>query len=97
MDEQTAREYSEAHGKAVFEGDTEHVKADLISELHPMLDQLGEIVPSPLTDVRVVSVDAFDDHAESVIAYSGPDRTLKMKARWEDRDGRPQIVAAEPV
>jgi hypothetical protein len=97
MDEQTARKYAEAHGKAVLDGNMEHLKEDIVPELHPMLEQLSTMLPSPLTGVTVVSAEASEDHAESVIAYAGAEVTLQMKARWEDRDGRPRIVAAEPV
>jgi hypothetical protein len=38
-----------------------------------------------------------DDHPMVEIRYSGDDKSLTLRSRWEDVDGRPLIVHAEPA
>ena len=38
-----------------------------------------------------------DDHADVQIRYSNERESLAIRTRWEERDGRPMIVDAEPV
>ena len=98
MDENTIRQAAEAHGLAVREGDIDHIKADLIPDLHVHIPGIADVVPSPLESTRVEAVEVFDGYAESIVAYLSPAKTLRMKSRWEDRGaGRPQIVESVPV
>lgn len=98
MDEHTIWKAAQAHGRAVREGDIEHIKADLIPELHAHIPGIADVVPSPLQSTRVEALEVFDDYAESTVAYFGPAETLRMKSRWEDRGAeRRQIVESAPV
>ncbi|MGW9264102.1 hypothetical protein [Gordonia terrae] len=91
--ERRARE----HGEAVVAGDQPRIIADIVEELHPVVPQLAATLPQPLEGARVVDVEVSDDHADTVIEYSGPTATLKVKSRWENRGGATQIVSATPL
>lgn len=86
------------HGQAVVGNDHSHIVADIVADLHPLVPQLAAALPDPLVGARLLSVEVFDGYAETVTEYSGPQSTVKVKARWEDPNGgRPQIVAASPI
>jgi hypothetical protein len=48
MDEHMIGKAAEAHERAVREGDVEHIKSDLIPELHVHIPGIADVVPSPL-------------------------------------------------
>jgi hypothetical protein len=98
MDREQVRQLAHAHGEAVVAKDTEKILDDVVSELHSQIPQLAAALPDSLAAARVLSVDLFDDHAETLTEYAGPGSKVTVKARWEDRGaGRPQIVAASPA
>ncbi|MCW3038973.1 MAG: hypothetical protein JWM31_878 [Solirubrobacterales bacterium] len=98
METEQIRTAAEAHGRAVVNGDIEHIKADLVDELHPHIPAVAGAVPQPLQSATVLSVDVFEGYAETVTAYASPDRSVEFKSRWEDRGaGRPQIVESAPA
>lgn len=97
MDEARVREYAERHGKSVERGDMAAVASDLIEDLHPQLPAIGKILPNPCTKAEVLSVEPADDHAMVHIRYTGDDRVVTIRSRWEERGGTPMIVDAAPV
>ncbi len=97
MDEGKVREHAEEHGRAVERGDMDAVAGDLIEDLHPQLPVIGQILPNPTNTAEVLSVEGADDHAIVHIRYTGDDKTVTIRSRWEDREGRPMIVDAAPV
>ncbi|HKN92744.1 MAG TPA: hypothetical protein VJU60_00310 [Thermoleophilaceae bacterium] len=97
MDEAKVREHAERHGKSVERGDMAAVASDLVEELHPQIPAIGQILPNPCTKAEVLSVEPDDDHAIVHIRYSGDDKTVTIRSRWEERGGTPMIVDAGPV
>ena len=97
MDEGQMREVAEEHGRAVERGDMAAVQNDLIEDLHPQMPVIGEILPNPTNSAEVLSVEPADDHTVVHIRYSGDDKVVTIRSRWEERDGRPMIVDAGPV
>ena len=97
MDEARAREYAERHGKSVERGDMAAVASDLVEDLHPQLPVIGKILPSPCDKAEVLSVESAEDHAIVHFRYSGADKTVTIRSRWEERGGTPMIVDAGPV
>jgi hypothetical protein len=98
MDNESIRAAAEAHGQAVVRGDIDHIKGDLIEELHPHIPAVAAAVPQPLVSASVLSVDIHDGYAETVTAYASPGEQVEFKSRWEDRgSGRPQITESAPV
>jgi hypothetical protein len=97
MEEGKAREYAERHAKSVERGDMAAVASDLIEDLHPQLPVIGQILPNPCTEAKVLSVEPAEDHAIVHIRYTGDDKTVTIRSRWEQRGGTPMIVDAGPV
>jgi hypothetical protein len=97
MEEAKVREYAERHGKSVERGDMAAVASDLIEDLHPQLPTIGQILPNPCNKAEVLSVEPAEDHAIVHIRYTGDDKTVTIRSRWEERGGTPMIVDAGPV
>jgi hypothetical protein len=97
MDEAQMREVAEEHGRAVERGDMAAVQNDLIEDLHPQLPMIGQILPNPCNTAEVLSVEGADDHTIVYIRYSGDDKVVTIRSRWEERGGRPMIVDAAPT
>ena len=98
MDEVNARSHIEAHADAVAQGNMEAVVADFTEELRPQVPELApQLLPLPVAQAGVVSVDSEGDVAVARICYtgeSGEERTLR--SHWREFDGRPLIVSVEP-
>lgn len=98
MDEANARSHIEAHAEAVVRGDMEAVVADFSEELRPQVPDLApQLLPLPIADAEVVSVETEAEDVVARIHYtgeSGEERTLR--SQWREIDGRPLIVNVEP-
>ena len=97
MDEARTRDAVDAHAQAVVRGDMDAVVADLSEELQPQADEIGRILPLPVTDADVLSLEIGADEAVSEIRYAGESGEVTIRARWEEIDGSPRIVHAEPL
>jgi hypothetical protein len=97
VDEAKVREYAERHGKSVERGDMAAVASDLIEDLHPQLPVIGQILPNPCHRAEVLSIEPAEDHAIVHIRYTGDDKVVTIRLRWEERGGTPMIVDAAPV
>jgi hypothetical protein len=97
MDQHAMEQHAEQHAYSVVRGDMEAVAADLIPELRPALPEVGKILPQPVTSADVKRVDADDDHTIVEIEYTGADKVVTLRSRWEDRAGGPLIVEVAPV
>jgi hypothetical protein len=97
VDEAVVRQRAEEHAKSVERGDMAAVTSDLIADLHPLLPQIAADLPNPTETAEVLSVEAHEDHALVDIRYAGNDKTVTFRSHWEEREGRPLIVSAQPV
>jgi hypothetical protein len=97
MDENTTQGSVQAHADAVVRGDMDHVVSDFKEELRPQVGEIGKQLPRPVTSAEVLGLDVGDDSSYAAIKYTGPDGELTIRTHWQDIDGRPQIVGAEPV
>lgn len=97
MDAAVTRDHVQAHADAVARGDMDAVVADLADELRPQAPQLAQLLPQPVASATVVNVDVGDHESVSLIRYAGTDTEVTIRARWQDRGGRPLIVAVEPA
>jgi hypothetical protein len=97
MDQTAMEQNAEQHANAVVRGDMQAVAADLAPALRPSLPEIGKLLPSPTTDANVMSVDAKDDHCMVEIKYTGADKSITVRSRWEDVDGQSFIVEAAPI
>jgi hypothetical protein len=98
MNEVPVRKHAEAHAKAVVDGDFDAVTADFIDDLKPSVPEIGKVLPRPVTDAEVLKVDVGEDQSTVEIRYAGNEgESVTIRSIWEDRDGRPMIVAGEPL
>jgi hypothetical protein len=97
MDENTTRRQIDEHADAVVRGDMDTVVGDFSDELRPQAPELAKALPQPVTSAEVLSVEVGEDECVARISYAGPDKQVTIRTRWRDFDGRPMIVAGEPV
>lgn len=97
MDESTTRRQIDEHADAVVRGDMDTVIGDFCEELRPQAPEIAKELPQPTTSAEVLSVEVGEDESVAQIRYSGPDKRITIRTRWRDIDGRPMIVAGEPI
>ena len=97
MDEQSVREHAQAHVDALRAGDIGLASQEMSPELQRNLGELVAMLPLPLTDAAVESIEMAGTAYISVLRLTGEDGTIRVNARWKDRDGRPTMVEASRV
>jgi hypothetical protein len=97
MDDATTREHVEKHAVAVERGDMDAVVADFSMELRPQVPQIATALPQPVTAAEVLSIEIGDAECVALIRYSGDNDEVTIRSRWQEQDGSPVIVAAEPA
>jgi hypothetical protein len=98
MDEGKTREHVQGHADAVARGDLDAAVADFSEQLRPQAPQTAqELLPLPVTNAEVLSVDFDDSEAVAVIRYSGDTGEATLRSRWQEEAGRPVIVNVEPA
>jgi len=97
MDQQTVREHAQAHCDALVAGDVERAAGDLSNELRSNLGELITLLPLPLTEATVESVEVGGSGYVAVLRLVGEGGTTRLQTRWKDRDGRPTIVEASRI
>jgi hypothetical protein len=97
MDQGTIRERAEAFCAALSSGDMTEAANDLSHELQRDLGQLVAILPLPLTEAVVESVEMAGAGYVAVLRLVGETSQIELQTRWKERDGRPTIVEASHV
>jgi hypothetical protein len=97
VDEAVVRRHADEHAKSVERGDLAAVTSDFVPEMHAAVPEIAKELPQPTKTAEVLKVEAHEDHALVEIRYSGDDKSVTIRSRWEDRGGRPLIVSGEPV
>ena len=98
MDEATLRERIQRHADAVLRGDMETAMADTDPEFVPRAGPVGAAMPQGIVSAEVVNVEIGDPTTVAEIHYRGEDgKTATIRSHWEERDGEPRVVFAEPV
>lgn len=96
MDEAQIRDHINQHADAVVRGDMDAIVADFAEDLRPGVPQIVEdVLPQPVTEAEVLSIDLGDSETVAMIRYSG-DGEVTIRSRWQEEAGRPVIVHAEP-
>ena len=100
MDAQVVREHAEAYCAALVEGDMSRAGEAMSRELQANLGQLVAILPLPLTEATVQSVEVGGSGYVLMLRLVGEGGEIGLQTRWKDRDGHPTLVeashAAEP-
>jgi hypothetical protein len=92
MDQTGMERLAAEHGRKVVRGDMDGVMADIAEELRAKGTGVSDRMPRPTTEANVLSVDVRGAQAICEIRYSGADKSVTLRSRWEERDGKPVIV-----
>jgi hypothetical protein len=97
MDDAKTRSCIQDHADSVVRGDMEAVIADFAEELRPQVPQIARSLPRPVRSAEVVSVEVGEEESVAHIHYTGDSGEVTIRSHWREVDGRPSIVAGEPV
>jgi len=97
MDEQTVREHAQAYCDALQAGDVGRSAQEMSRELQANLGPLVAMLPLPLTEARIESVDMAGTAYLAVLHLVGEEGSIRLQTRWKERDGRPTMVEASHV
>jgi hypothetical protein len=97
MDEATLRRHLKSHGDAIVAGDMDRVLEDFTDEVKPNVPAVAARLPRSLNAADILSLRRDGSHFVVQIRYSGQGVPLVVESTWEDRGGRPLIVAARPL
>jgi hypothetical protein len=97
MDAQNVRVHAEAYCSALLDGDMTRAGEAMSRELQSNLGQLVAILPLPLTDATVESVEVGGSGYVAMLRLVGESGEIELQTRWKDRDGRPTLVEASHV
>jgi hypothetical protein len=97
MDPQVVRERAQAYCDALIAGDIELAAEQLSQELRSNLGSLVAILPLPLTEGAVESVDVGGSGYVAILRLTGDAGEIELQTRWKERDGQPTIVEVSHV
>ena len=92
MDEQTLRAQAEAFGQALVDGDIDRAIGDLSPELRRNPGEVVALLPLPVSDVAVESIEHSGSGENVVLRLMGESEEASILTRWKDRDGEPTII-----
>jgi hypothetical protein len=94
MDEQSDREHALAHCDALLAGDVGLAAQEMSRELQAHRGPVVAMLPLPLTQATVESVEMTGTAYLAVLHLVGEGGSLRLQTRWKERDGRPTMVEA---
>jgi hypothetical protein len=97
MDEQTVRDHARAHLDALKAGDIGAASQEMSPELQRHLGEFVAMLPLPLSDAAIESVEMTGTGYVTVLRLTGEAGDVRVSARWKERDGRPMVVEASRV
>ena len=97
MTEQAVREQADAFCDALKAGDIGQAADHMSRELRANLGPVVAILPLPLAESSISSVETTGSGFRVVLSLVGEGETVQLETRWKDRDGRPTIVEASRV
>jgi len=97
MDEAKMRDHAREHAQIVVRGDLDALMKDFAEEMRPQVPQLAQGLPQPVKAAEVLGVEMGDSESVALIRYSGDSGEVTIRSRWQEIDGRPVIVHAEPA
>jgi len=93
MDEQQVRERAKAVCAALVDGDISRMSEDVSKELKSNLGEVLALLPLPVTEATVESLEHGGGAADVVVLrLVGENDEVRVQTRWKDRGGRPTIV-----
>lgn len=97
MDPQVVRERAQAYCAALVDGDIERAAEELSHELRSNLGSLVAILPLPLIEATVESVEVGGSGYVAMLRLIGEAGEIELQTRWKERDGHPTIVEVSHV
>lgn len=97
MTEQAVRDHAKAFCDALLAGDIGQAADELSSQLRSNMGPIVAMLPLPLTEADIESVETTGTGYRAVLRLAGDGGTMQLETRWKDRDGRPTIVEASRV
>ena len=97
MDQQMVRDAAQAHCDALLAGNIDRALDDFSRELHANIGALIGLMPLPLTEATIESVEPGGKGYVVAMQLVGEGSTVRLETRWKDRDGKPTIVEASHV
>ena len=97
MDPQIVREHAQAYCDALLSGDMTKAAESLSRELQQNMGSLIAILPLPLTEATVESVEVGGSGYVALLRLVGETSEIELQTRWKERDGQPTIVEASHV
>jgi hypothetical protein len=94
MEQERVREHAQAHCEALLAGDIDRAAEDFSEQLRSNMGALISMLPLPLTEATVESVEIAGQGYVCVLRLAGEGQAVSLQTRWKDRDGRPTIVEA---
>ena len=92
MDQAAVRQHAQSHGQAVVDNDLNKAGGDLTGNVLTYVADIMKQLPRPVTAAEVMDVAEDGDAYTAQIRYSGDDKTVDVRSRWQDVEGRPRIV-----
>jgi hypothetical protein len=94
MDEDAVREHSQRMCDALVDGDIDRAFSEASDELRRHLGEVVGLLPLPVTEATVESVDRGGSGFSVVMRLVGETDEVQIQVRWKDRDGQARIVEA---
>ncbi len=94
MDEESVRERVQAYCGALLAGDVGRAAQEMSRELQKNLGPLVAMLPLPLTEATVESVEMAGTAYLALLHLVGDEGSIRLQTRWKERDGRPTMVEA---
>jgi hypothetical protein len=94
MDEESVRERAQAFRDALLAGDVGRAAQEMSRELRANLGPLVAMLPLPLTEAKVESVEMAGTAYLALLHLVGDEGSIRLQTRWKERDGRPTMVEA---
>jgi hypothetical protein len=92
MEEQAVRQHAQDYCAALVAGDVDRAAEELSNELRSNLGQVVTMLPMPLTEATVESLERTPTGFRTVLHLVGESSETRIETRWKERDGRPAIV-----
>jgi hypothetical protein len=97
MDPAVVREHADAFCDALQAGDMQRATDHFSRELHSNLGPTIALLPLPLTEGTVESVEVGGSGYVVMLRLIGESGEVLLQTRWKERDGKPTIVEASHV
>ncbi len=92
--EDTVREHAQALCDALAAGDVDRAIADFSDELRRNLGEVVALLPLPVNEATIDSVERGGSGYLVVLRLAGETDEVLLQTRWKERDGGPAIVEA---